>query len=227
MSTETKQAIPSDEVIAERVKNAGAIEVRFTSDQGTLHQTPLETYYERTVESKWKTNLPDVFRWERSDNRYNFIGNEWVFDRSYFGYSWMEGVENPTMEEIEEVMERSEAGYQGVYLEKPVFRLPEDPKWEWKTLNSVEFQLEVTYWKKWSNNELQKVCGVYSERFFRDCGEGQYVYNAKEAFVNNPWLNVSTFNFSLNQPEVLETKILTDEEAQNLKSLWEIKHMNG
>lgn len=215
-------AQPSDADITKRSKENGAIEVRFTSEHGTVHYPPSGKYYERTFEAKIKTDAPGVYKWERGDYRYNYSGGKWVFYKYYPSSSWYDGIANPTEAEIINVLEKSEAGYQGAVYEKPVYHLPENPKWNWHTFNSVEFLMEVTYWKRTNPRELSKIKRLISVRLYRDCGNGQYNYKAQEAYVNAPWLNVLMAHFpSTYDGEVLEVKKLSESEAYLEKTLWE------
>lgn len=216
-------AQPSDEVVAARLKNAGAIEVKFTSAHGTVHTLPNEKYYERTTESKWKTDIPTVFRWERVDNRYDYHSGSWVFNRSYFGGAWYDGIPNPSEEEIVRVLEESHAGYQGSVMVKPTFKLAENPKWNWHTFNSVEFNVEVTYFKKISYSEVAKIHTIIPVRLYKDCGGGVYNPSAKEIFKNAPWLKVNMAFFpSTNDDKQLEVRTLSESEQNSVMTVEEL-----
>lgn len=221
-------AQPSDEVVAARLKNAGAIEVKFISGEGTVHTLPNEKYYMRTTESKWNTDLPGVYRWEMVDNRYDYKNGQWVFTRSYFGGSWYDGVSNPTEQEIIAVLERSQAGYQGSVMEKPVFKLAEKPNWNWHTINSVEFNVDVVYYKKTSYTEVTKIHAVIPVRLYRDCGGGQYNSNAKEIYKDAAWLNVRMDYFpGTGNEENLQSITLTESEANNLQTAAQLAEKDG
>lgn len=216
-------AQPSDQTVANRLKSAGALEVKFTSPSGTVHTLPHEKYYERTTESKWKTDAPGVYRWERVDNRYDYQGGSWVFNRSYFGGAWYDGIPNPTEEEIIKVLEDSHVGYQGAVMEKPTYKLAANPKWNWHTFNSVEFDMEVTYWKKKSYSEIEKVKALIPFRLYKDCGGGTYDQAAKTIYKNAPWLSVEMSVFpSVSEQTVLETRQLSESEQKNLKNMNEM-----
>lgn len=215
---------PSDAEITDLLKEKGAIEVRFTSDEGTVHTTPTEKWYERTAESKWKTDVDNVYRWERSDYRYDFVGDKWVYNRSYFGSGWYDGVPNPTEEEIVKILHDSRAGYQGAYFEKPVFKLAEDPKFNWHTFNSVEFMVEAKYYKKLSYTEFQKVKAAFPVRLYKDCGGGVYNNSVKEILKDAAWLPVRIYLISTDygKEEILETKTVDSTEADNLENMIEV-----
>lgn len=216
-------AQPSDETVAARLKSAGALEVKFTSPHGTVHTLPHEKYYERTTESKWKTTVPGIYRWERVDNRYDFTGGSWSFTRSYFGGSWYDGIPNPTEKEIIALLETSRVGYQGAVMERPMFKLSENPKWNWHTFNSVEFNLDVTYLTKISYSEVAKIRTTIPVRIYRDCGGGQYNPNAEEIFRNSPWLNVQMSHFPSTDKDVrLEVRKLSEAQINSLMNMEEM-----
>ncbi|MGV7107240.1 hypothetical protein [Flavobacterium sp. U410] len=217
-------AQPSDAEIVSLLKGKGAIDVKFTSAKGTVHTTVTEKWYERTAESKWKTEIPNIYRWERSDYRYDFRGGKWSYNRTYFGSGWYDGIPNPTEKEIVSILENSMVGYQGAYFQKPVFKLTKEPKFNWHTFNSVEFNVEAVYFKKVSYTEFQKVKATFPVRLYKDCGNGKYDNTAKKIFKDASWLPVqmAMISNSYGKEEVLETKKISSEEAENLRNMQEM-----
>lgn len=217
-------AQPSDAEITTLLKNKGAIQVKFTSSKGTVHTSLTEKWYERTAESKWTTEIPSVYRWERSDYRYDYSGGRWVYTKTYFGSGWYDGIPNPSEAQIIDILENSMVGYQGAYFEKPVFKLASEPKFNWHTFNSVEFLVEAVYFKKVSYTEFQKVKATFPVRLYKDCGNGRYDNTVKKIFKDAPWLPVqmAVISTDYGKEEVLETKKISSEESENLRNMQEM-----
>lgn len=216
-------AQPSDAQIASLIKGKGAIDVKFTSAQGTVHTTLTEKYYLRTAESKWSTEVAGIYRWERSDYRYDYRGGSWAFNRSYFGSGWYDGIPNPSEKEILALLESSQVGYQGAYFQKPVFSLAADPKFNWHTFNSVEFNVEAIYYKKVSYTEFNKVKATFPVRLYKDTGGGRYDNSVKKAFKDAAWLPIQMDVISVDygKEEVLESKKISNAESENLRNMQE------
>lgn len=216
-------AQPSDSVIKQRATSAGAIETKFTTETGTVHTTPTEKWYIRTMESKWKSDYEGIYRWERTEYRYDFKGGTWVFERSYLNSSWFEGVPNPTEEEIVENLQTSKVGYQNAVLEKPIFKLAADPKWNWHTINSVEFMVEVIFYEKISYTQVAKKKVTMPIRLYKDTGNGQHDPNKKIYVKETNWLSTykPTINSSYGSEEILEVKEYSIQDAENIKTFLE------
>lgn len=216
-------AQPLDSEIKQRATSAGAIETRFTTDKGTIHTTLTEKWYMRTMESKWKSDYAGIFRWERTEYRYDFIGGKWVFERSYLNSSWFEGVPNPSEEEIVANLQQSKVGYQNAVLEKPVFKLAQDPKWNWHTINSVEFMVEVVFYEKISYTQVAKKKVVMPIRLYKDTGNGQHDPNKKVYIKESNWLETysPTISSKYGSEETLELKEYSSEEAATIKTFLE------
>jgi hypothetical protein len=214
-------AQPSDDEIKLRVKNLGATETRFTSDKGTVHSTLTEKWYIRTMESKWKSDYPDIHRWERTEYRYNFTNGQWVYNRSYLNSSWFEGITNPTEEEIIDNLQRSKVGYQNAVIQKPIFKLAQDPKWNWHTVNSVEFMVEAIFYEKTSYTKVSKKKVTMPVRLYKDTGNGQHDPNKKVYFKEAAWLDTHqpTISSSYGKEEILEEKEYSNQEAEKIKTL--------
>lgn len=216
-------AQPSDAEVKQRAISVGAIETRFTSAKGTVHTTLTEKWYIRTMESKWKTDFADIKRWERTEYRYNFVGGKWVFAKSSLNSSWFEGIPNPTEEEIIAILQRSKVGNQNAVLEKPIFQLAADPKWNWHTVNSVEFMVEAIFYEKTTYTEVTKKKVTMPIRFYKDTGNGQHDPN-KKVYIKEPlWMDVHspTISSSYGSQEILETKEYSSNEADKIKTFLE------
>jgi hypothetical protein len=216
-------AQPSDAQIKQELIAKGAIEVRFTSDKGTVHTTVTEKYYERSVESKWKTDYSSIYRWERSDRRYNYTGGKWLFGKSYLASNWFDGIPNPTESEIIKTLETSKVGYQNAVIEKPKFKLADNPKWNWHTFNSVEFMVEVVFYEKTSNTDISKKKTTFPVRLYRNTGNGQHDPNTKTYFKDGDWLNVTmpVITSSYGKEEILEVKKYSNEDLEKTKTIAE------
>lgn len=222
-TSSTAFAQPSDTDVKQRAINAGAIETRFTGDKGTVHTALTEKWYIRTMESKWKTDYGDIKRWERTEYRYNYTGGKWVFSKSYPNSSWFEGIPNPTETEIIAILERSKVGNQNAVLERPIFKLATDPKWNWHTVNSVEFMVEAIFYEKTTYTEVAKKKVTMPIRLYKDTGNGQHDPN-KKVYIKEPlWMNVHspTISSSYGSQEILETKEYTSSEADKIKTFLE------
>lgn len=217
-------AQPSDSEIKQKAISAGATEVRFTTDKGTIHTNLNEKWYMRTMESKWNTDYPEIKRWERNEYRYDWVGGRWVFKRSYQNSSWFDGIPNPSEAEIIAVLEKSKAGYQNCVMEKPVFRLASDPKWNWHTYNSVEMLVEAVYYEKVSSTELAKKKSIFPVRLYRDTGNGQHDPNTKKYYKGAPWLPITLYVLggSYSETTVLESKTYSVQELEKIKTINEI-----
>jgi hypothetical protein len=144
-------AQPGDAEIRQMAVKNGAIETRFTSEKGTVHTNLTEKWYMRTMESKWKTNNAGIYRWERTEYRYDFVGGKWVFKRTYLNSSWFDGVPNPSESEIMAIINADVEKYIGSYrmIGKPEsIKMADNPKWEWHDLKSVSFNTVCIYTEK-------------------------------------------------------------------------------
>ncbi|MCZ2223199.1 MAG: hypothetical protein LC122_06160 [Chitinophagales bacterium] len=186
-------AQPTDEEITKFLKGKGAIQTRFTSEKGHIYTKPTEKYYLRTVESKWKTDWVDIYRWERADYRYDFVGGKWVYNRAYLASNSYEGIDNPTEAEIinhinKSITEILRNDYLDGIGEKPKIKLCEEPKWEWHTPNSVSFNIEYDVLRlEAGGREVQQIHRVLRVRLYRDDGTGKHDPNIKKVLKTN-WL---------------------------------------
>ncbi|HRO85246.1 MAG TPA: hypothetical protein PK110_10520, partial [Niabella sp.] len=186
-------AQPSDAEIIKYLKGQGAIQTRFTSEKGHIYTKPTEKYFLRTVESKWKTDWPGIYRWERSDYRYDFIGGKWVFNRGYLASNSYEGIDNPSEAEVlshinKNIGEFLRHDYWDGIGEKPKLKLSAAPKWEWHTPNSVSFNIEYDVLRLGTGGrDVQPIHRVLRVRFYRDDGTGKHDPNIKKV-LNTDWL---------------------------------------
>lgn len=141
-------AQPSDAEITTMLKAKGALEVKFFSAKGTVHTNLTEKWYERTAESKWKTDKPGIYSWSRSDYRYDFVGGKWVYKRSYFADSWYEGIPNPSEAEVIKLIKSDIDRYfmgAGEVIAYESIRIADKPKWTWESLKTAKCNTEVIY----------------------------------------------------------------------------------
>lgn len=218
-------AQPSDEEVRKRSMQAGAMETRFTSEKGTVHTTLTEKWYMRTVESKWETNYPEIKRWERNEYRYDYKGGAWVYTRTYQNSSWYDGIPNPSEAEIVALLEKSQVGYQGAVLQKPVFRLAADPKWNWHTFNRVECMVEVELYEKVNYTNVARKKIIFPINLYRDTGGGVHDGNSTVYFKNAPWLPIymPVISSSYGSETILDTKEYTNEEAEQIRTAQEME----
>lgn len=141
-------AQPSDTEITTMLKAKGALEVKFFSAKGTVHTSLTEKWYERTAESKWKTDKPGIYSWSRSDYRYDFVGGKWIYKRSYFADSWYEGIPNPSEAEVIKLIKSDIDKYfmgAGEVISYESIRIADKPKWTWESLKTANCNTEVIY----------------------------------------------------------------------------------
>ncbi|MBE2247751.1 MAG: hypothetical protein IAE67_10885 [Candidatus Competibacteraceae bacterium] len=215
-------AQPTDSQVKQRLINEGAIEVRFTSDKGTVHTSLNEKWYIRAAESKWKTTEPGIYRWERSDYRYNYQGGNWVYNRAYLASNWFDGIPNPTEAEIFTLINNNlreflgNEYYSGVG-NLPVVSLCADPKWEWHSMNQVSFNVEYEVSTFTGYTELTKEKVVRRLRLYRDTGGGQHNPNEKK-YIKNGWLPINTGSASREneQCKVIDKKQVSDADKKNM-----------
>lgn len=165
-------AQPSDAEIKQRAISAGAIATKFTTEKGTVHTTITEKWYMRTMESKWKTEYPGVFRWERTEYRYDFAGGKWVFKRTYLNSSWYEGIPNPSEAEVVKLVKSQLDIYlktAGRVIGEPEsIKLAADPKWNWESMRKTTCITEAVYTEKINEiGDAQKVKQKFAVSMFR------------------------------------------------------------
>lgn len=169
----TTFAQPSDSEIKQNSLSKGALEVRFTTDKGTVHTTLTEKWYMRTMESKWKTSYQGIYRWERNEYRYNYVGGKWVYARTFQNSSWYDGVPNPSEQAVVSLVKANLNTYlstAGELIGEPEsIKLAKDPKWEWDDLKKVTVRTEAVLTRKVNQiGDAEKVKQVFAVKMFRD-----------------------------------------------------------
>jgi hypothetical protein len=171
-------AQPSDTEIANKLKAEGALEVKFFSAKGTVHTSLTEKWYERTAESKWKTNKAGIYSWSRSDYRYDYVGGKWVYKRSFFADSWYEGIPNPTEAEVLKLIKSDIDKYfmgAGEVIGYESIKIADKPKWIWESLKSASCNTEVIYTVKTDEvGNAKKIKEIRTVSMYRD-GEDKNV----------------------------------------------------
>lgn len=213
---------PSDAVVKKRAMDAGAIETLFTADHGNIHTSLTEKWYIRTMESKWKTDEPGVYRWERNEYRYNYVGGSWSYARIYSVANWFEGIPNPTEEEIVETIYKDLPKFLGHFYNKgvgdlPQIKLSDEPRWNWHTFNSVSFNVEYDITYILNNFEIRKEHVVSEVRFYRNTGNNAHDPNIRK-IVDGEWLPGGLASKIDNLSTVIETTKLSREEMKGLKT---------
>ncbi|MCB0379683.1 MAG: hypothetical protein KDD24_00400 [Flavobacteriales bacterium] len=166
-------AQPTDTEITNKLKAEGALEVKFFSAKGTVHTSLTEKWYERTAESKWKTNKEGVYTWSRSDYRYDYLAGKWSYTRSYFADSWYEGIPNPSEAEVLKIINDDIEKYMsgsGETIGKPEsIKLADKPKWTWESLKKATCYTEAIYTVKIDQiGNAQKIKQIKTVSLYKD-----------------------------------------------------------
>lgn len=190
-------AQPSDSEIISRAKSNGALTVKFIGD-GDLHTTITETWYIRTFEAKYATELPDVKKITRLEYKYKKNGGSWLFDRFFVVESVYEGMPNPKLDDflplLQADMKKYYAGsYTDIVGEPSPIQLADEPKWVWNDMKSVEFNTVARYKRFVSYDEVQDQEVIHRVKLYSD-------------EIKGPWLR---FICSKGEFKILGTEKLT------------------
>jgi len=124
--------------------------------------------------AKVKSEEPGVNILVEATASYDFVGGRYVYWRSFIGSNVYEGIPNPTTAEAEDLMVKfgPQAFMMGRFYNAvgPVesMKLASTPRFEWNNLNSVSFDVVVTYREKVDYTKTRRIAEPYRVRLYRD-----------------------------------------------------------
>ena len=142
--------------------------------------------------------------------RYEKAGGKYVYDKELFGSEIFEGVENPTVAEIKKAANKNMSDFLNYHYNNTVelvdIALPEDPKWKYYTISSVEFEAFVTL-KEIHDNKLSVI-------------KHKFKINMTSDGFKKPWDKIGHTSKAHNsEPVVISEKELSYEETKKIKTI--------
>lgn len=167
-----------------------------------------------------KTEYPGVERIYSSTVRYIPSGGKYIFDKTLTGDGYYTGIPNPSVSEIEEMLNRPEVqskffdNYYYIVGEIPQIKVSANPEFFWGNLNAVVYNVTADY-TYLDGNKLKTVHQESQANMSRSTDGNSWDPKAK--LLNDGKWNVSKIYFTgTNGKEEVSVKEVTDSEKENL-----------
>lgn len=149
-------AQPSDAQVKKNVSGPDTVSVVLGKPGSKSWDSSFKKWvWTRDFTEKSKTSEPKVFQIITGYASYEVNGGRYTFWRVFTNSSRFEGIPNPSAEDVAALIEKftvkeifGATYYPNIVGKLESFGLPEDPKFEWHTMNSVSFDLVAVYTQK-------------------------------------------------------------------------------
>lgn len=169
-------AQPSDAQIRKDLSSARTVSVTLgktgTREWSSTYQKYMWT---RTFTAKLKTDERGVFLIVTGYAAYDIIGGRFVFWRDFTTSNNYEGIPNPSVSDVQALINRFGIGkFLGNYYNRVIGQvesigLAPEPKFEWHTMNSVSFNVVAVYTERKNDvGRTERLARTIRIRLYRD-----------------------------------------------------------
>ena len=174
-------AQPSDAAVTKKVRErykAGNIQLNGASTTKEFENGVWHYYYWRhfTVTAKGADGISGTMT---GAVKYEKSGNSYTFDNYATGETTIEGIKNPSDEELLNYLETNlqeflGGAYNDIVGETPKISILKEPKFKWKNPEHLVFFAKVIYSRKVSYTEIEKAEHIYETHIFRKGMDGDW-----------------------------------------------------
>ena len=174
-------AQPSDASVTKKVRErykAGNIQLNGSSTTKEMEKGVWHYYYWRhfTVKATSPEGLTGTMT---GAVKYEKVGNSYTFDNYASGETKIDGMKDPSDEDLINYLEANlqdflGGAYNDIVGEMPKISILKDPKFNWKSPEHLIFFAKVIYSRKVSNTEIEKAEHIYETQVFRKGMDGDW-----------------------------------------------------